>query len=92
MTQSFEVAPVQVWHEGEQGVHVVPPLKLPSGQTVPVEVMDCAASHLVLSLPSCVKPDLQAMQEPVPSAHCVQPSWHTKILIQFGSILGIRHI
>jgi hypothetical protein len=45
MTQLFEVPPEHVWHSGEQGVHVDPLLKLPSGQTVPVEVTDATASH-----------------------------------------------
>jgi len=45
MMQLFEVPPEHVWHNGEQGVQVVPLLKLPSGQTVPVEVTDATASH-----------------------------------------------
>ena len=30
--QSFDVAPVHVWHEEEHGEQVVPALKLPTGQ------------------------------------------------------------
>ena len=43
--QSFEEGPVQVWHKGEHGEQVVPLLKLPSGQTVPPDVVDGSASH-----------------------------------------------
>lgn len=39
MIQSFDVGPAHVWHRGEQGAQAVPLLKLPSGQTVPVEVV-----------------------------------------------------
>jgi hypothetical protein len=45
MIQSFEVPPEHVSHEGEQGVQVVPLLKLPSGQIVPVEVTEATALH-----------------------------------------------
>lgn len=69
MMQSFEVAPVHVLQSGEHGVHDVPLLKLPSGQTVPVEVVDCTARHLVRSLAFWVKPVLQDMQSPELSAH-----------------------
>lgn len=75
--QSLEVPPVQVSQDGEHGVHAVPLLKLPSGHTVPVEVVDWGGMHLVRSLGFCVNPDLQAVHTPVPSAHCEQPSWQT---------------
>lgn len=69
MMQSLEVPAVHVLQVGEHGVQVVPLLKLPSGQTVPVDVTDGTASHLVLSFASWVYPVLQAIQAPVPSAH-----------------------
>ena len=47
MIQSLDVGPEHVWHRGEHGWQDVPLLKLPSGQTVPVEVVDCAAKHCV---------------------------------------------
>ena len=50
--QSFDVGPEHVVHEGEQRPQAVPLLKLPSGQTVPVDVVVCEAMHFVLSLAS----------------------------------------
>lgn len=74
MIQLFEEGPLQVLQRGEHGAQAVPLLKLLSGQTVPVDVVDCWAMHFVLSFAFRVKPDLQEMQSPVLSAHCVQPS------------------
>ena len=76
MMQLLELAPLQVVQRGEQGEQVVPLLKLPSGQTVPVEVVDCCAMHFVRSFAFTEKLVLHAMQSPVLSAHCVHPSWH----------------
>ncbi|PSR73303.1 hypothetical protein PHLCEN_2v10831 [Hermanssonia centrifuga] len=67
--QSLEVAPVQVWHRGEQETQAVPLLKPESGHETPFEVVGWTAKHLVRSLAFCVKPVLQEMQSPVPSAH-----------------------
>ena len=53
----------------------MPSLKLPSGQTVPVEVVAWVAMHFVRSFAFWVNPDLQEMQLPLPSAHFVHPSW-----------------
>lgn len=78
MMQSFDVPPVHVSQDESQGVHDVPPLKLPSGHIVPVDVMDRGGLHFVRSLGFCVNPALHVMQAPVPSAHCVHPSWHTR--------------
>ena len=50
--QSFEVGPEQVVHDGEQRLQVVPSLKLPSGHTVPVDVVVFTAIHFDLSLAS----------------------------------------
>lgn len=76
--QSFDVAPLQVEHAEEQLAQAVPLLlKLPSGHTVPDDVLDSTASHFVLSFASCVKPVLQARQVPVESAHDVQPNSQT---------------
>ena len=50
--QSFDVGPEHVLHDGEQLLQVVPPLKLPSGHTVPVDVVDFGAMHFDLSLAS----------------------------------------
>lgn len=77
--QSLELGPEQVLHRGEQGWQDVPSLKLPSGQTVPVEVVAWAAKHCVRSFASCVKPVLQVIQSPLPSAHWVQPKPQTGI-------------
>ena len=75
--QLFDVGSEHVEHEGEQGWHAGPLLKLPSGQTVPELVTDFTASHFVRSLASWVKPCLQVTQMPLPSAHCWQPSPQT---------------
>lgn len=77
MMQSPDVAPLQVLQSGEHGSQAVPLLKLPSGQRVPEEVEDWTARHCVPSLAFRVKSCLQETQSPVPSEHCVQPSWHT---------------
>jgi len=69
MMQSLEVGPEHVLHNGEHGVQFVPLLKLPSGQTVPLDVTEGVASHCVRSLASCVNPDLQVTHSPEPSAH-----------------------
>lgn len=69
MMQSLDVGPEHVWHRGEQGAQAVPLLKLPSGHTVPVEVVACAAKHSVRSFAFWVNPDLHVMQSPLPSAH-----------------------
>ncbi len=50
-----------------------PSANAPGGQVVPDEVMLGGGSHLVRSFASCVKPDLHAVQTPVPSVHEVQP-------------------
>lgn len=78
MTQSFDVAPVQVWQSGEQAWHAEPLLKLPSGHTVPVEVVAWLARHFVLSFAFCVKPVWQVMHVPVWSAQDEHPSWQTE--------------
>ena len=78
--QSFDVGPVQVRQEGEHGLHAPFSVKLPSGQGTPVThavptrqggstVRVGTLVHFVLSFASCVKPDLQVTQSPVPSAH-----------------------
>lgn len=76
--QSLDVEPEQVVHDIEQGLQLVPVLKLPSGQGVPEDVVAWEAMHLVRSLASWVKPDWQVMQTPVSFAHSEQPSWQTK--------------
>lgn len=77
MMQSLEFGPEHVWQSGEHGLHVVPSLKLLSGQTVPLEVVAWLAIQWVRSFASCVKPDLHEMHSPLPSAHFVQPSLQT---------------
>lgn len=52
MMQSFEVPPVHVSHDGEQGAHDAPLPKLPSGQTWPVDVADFGGMHFVRSFGS----------------------------------------
>ena len=77
MMQSADVDPEHVWQSGEHGSHVVPLLKLPSGQTVPVLVVDCGAMHCVRSFAFWVKPVLHVRHSPLPSAHCVHPRLQT---------------
>lgn len=50
--QSFDVGPEHVVHDGEQGLQVVPLLKLPSGQGSPVDVVDREGMHPDLLLGS----------------------------------------
>jgi hypothetical protein len=72
--QSFDVSPVHVLQRGEHALQAVPSLKLPSGHTVPVEVVAAVGMHCVLSLAFCVKPVWHVRHVPEPSAHEVQPS------------------
>ena len=44
---------------------------------MPEDVVVCDAKHWVRSLAFCVKPDLQVMHSPLPSAHSVQPRLQT---------------
>ena len=85
--QSLDVGPVHVLHVGEHKVQLPPLLKLPSGHGLlepmaagAADVAD-AATHLVWSLASWVKPDLQDVQSPVPSEHCVHPSSQTRLYV-----------
>jgi hypothetical protein len=50
--QSFDVGPVHVEQDGEQGEQVEPLLKLWGGHVAPVEVTEFGAIHFVLSLAS----------------------------------------
>ena len=78
MMQSPEEGPVQDRQRGEQGWQFFPSLKLPvAGHTVPVDVMAGGAMHSVRSFAFWVNPDLHVIQVPLPSAHWVQPRWHT---------------
>lgn len=77
--QSLEVPAVHVSQEEAHGVHVDPLLKLPSGQTVPLEVADCGGLHFVRSLVFWENPDLQVVQTPVPSSQAVHPNWHAAL-------------
>jgi hypothetical protein len=76
-TQSLDVPPVHVLHDGEQGVQFVPSENAPGGQSVPEDVILGGGLHLVRSFASCVKPVLHAVHTPVPSVHAVQPIWQT---------------
>ena len=75
--QSFDVGPLQVVQLVEHAAQAVPLLKLPSGQTVPVLVVDCGAMHCVRSFAFWVKPVLHVRHSPLPSAHCVHPRLQT---------------
>ena len=76
--QSLDVAPVHVPHVDEQVEQDAPLLKLPSGHTVPVDVVDLGGMHWEGLLGFWVNPVLHAIQAPVKSAHRVQPSWQTE--------------
>lgn len=78
MIQSLEVPPVHVSQLAEHVAHAVPLLKLPSGQTVPDDVVCSGASHFVRSVESCVNPDLHVIQIPLLSSQSVHPSWHAE--------------